>query len=157
MAREETLLWFANNKGRMWLRTMASPSRTSALLKRSRLNAPVAIRAPSFWCPRKRTRPSSSTVRAAAFPVSCSLRAALASFTKLYADRYAAAGIRMNNILPGFVDSYPETEENLDRIPMGRYASTAEIARTALFLASPESAYITGQNIRVDGGLTRSV
>ena len=93
----------------------------------------------------------------AAFPVSCSLRAALASFTKLYADRYAAAGIRMNNILPGFVDSYAETKENLDRIPMGRYASTAEIARTALFLASPESAYITGQNIRVDGGLTRSV
>jgi len=93
----------------------------------------------------------------ATFPVSCSLRAALATFTKLYADRYAAAGIRMNNILPGFVNSYPETEENLDRIPMGRYASTAEIARTALFLASSESAYITGQNIRVDGGLTRSV
>jgi NAD(P)-dependent dehydrogenase (short-subunit alcohol dehydrogenase family) len=93
----------------------------------------------------------------AAFPVSCSLRAALASFTKLYADRYAAAGIRMNNILPGFVDSYPESQENLDRIPMGRYARAAEIARTALFLASSESAYITGQNIRVDGGLTRSV
>ena len=91
------------------------------------------------------------------FPVSCSLRAALASFTKLYADRYASDGIRMNNMLPGFVDSYPETEGNLSRIPMGRYASVAEIARTALFLVSSDSSYITGQNIRVDGGLTRSV
>jgi NAD(P)-dependent dehydrogenase (short-subunit alcohol dehydrogenase family) len=92
-----------------------------------------------------------------AFPVSCSLRAALAAFTKLYADRYAGDGLRMNNILPGFVDSYPETPENLDRIPMGRYARSTEIAKAALFLASPESAYITGQNLRVDGGLTRSV
>ena len=93
----------------------------------------------------------------AAFPVSSSLRAALASFTKLYADRYAADGIRMNNILPGFVDSYPESEENLRRIPMGRYASVTEIAKTTLFLVSADSGYITGQNIRVDGGITRSV
>jgi NAD(P)-dependent dehydrogenase (short-subunit alcohol dehydrogenase family) len=93
----------------------------------------------------------------AAFPVSSSLRAALASFTKLYADRYAADGIRMNNILPGFVDSYPESEENLRRIPMGRYASVTEIAKTALFLVSADASYITGQNIRVDGGITRSV
>ncbi|MCA9975444.1 MAG: SDR family NAD(P)-dependent oxidoreductase, partial [Anaerolineales bacterium] len=39
------------------------------------------------------------------FPVSSSLRAALASYTKLYADQYAAQGIRMNNLLPGFIDS----------------------------------------------------
>ena len=93
----------------------------------------------------------------AAFPVSSSLRAALASFTKLYADRYAADGIRMNSILPGFVDSYPESEENLRRIPMARYASVKEIAKTALFLVSADAGYITGQNIRVDGGITRSV
>lgn len=93
----------------------------------------------------------------AAFPVSSSLRAALASFTKLYADRYAEDGIRMNNILPGFVDSYPESEENLRRIPMRRYASVTEIAKTALFLVSADAGYITGQNIRVDGGITRSV
>ena len=91
------------------------------------------------------------------FPVSSSLRTALASFTKLYADRYAADGIRMNNILPGFVDSYPESEENLRRIPMGRYASVTEIAKTARFLVSADAGYITGQNIRVDGGITRSV
>jgi NAD(P)-dependent dehydrogenase (short-subunit alcohol dehydrogenase family) len=92
-----------------------------------------------------------------AFPVSSSLRAALAGFTKLYADRYARDGIRMNNILPGFVDSYPVSEDSLSRIPMGRYASVTEIAQTALFLVSPGASYITGQNIRVDGGITRSV
>jgi NAD(P)-dependent dehydrogenase (short-subunit alcohol dehydrogenase family) len=93
----------------------------------------------------------------AAFPVSSSLRAALASFTKLYADRYAGEGIRMNNVLPGFVDSYPESEENLSRIPMGRYARVTEIAKTVRFLISADASYVTGQNIRVDGGITRSV
>ena len=81
----------------------------------------------------------------AAFPVSSSLRAALASFTKLYADHYAPDGIRMNNILPGFVDSYPESEENLSRIPLGRYARVVEIAKTALFLVSESAGYITGR------------
>ena len=91
------------------------------------------------------------------FPVSCSLRAALASFTKLFADRYAPDAIRMNNILPGYVDSYPVSQENLDRIPLRRYGRADEIAKTALFLISEGGAYITGQNLRVDGGLTRSV
>ena len=93
----------------------------------------------------------------AAFPVSCSLRAALAGFTKLYADRYAGDGIRMNNILPGFIDTYPVSEENLKRIPLGRYGSVAEVAKTVRFLVSDDAGYITGQNIRVDGGITRSV
>jgi len=91
------------------------------------------------------------------FPVSCSLRAALGSFTKLYADRYAPDGIRMNNLLPGFVDSYPESQANLQRIPMGRYASVNEIGKTTRFLLSEDSSYITGQNIRIDGGITRAV
>ena len=92
-----------------------------------------------------------------AFPVSCTLRAALATFTKLYADRHAADGIRMNNILPGFIDSYPESDEILSRIPMGRYGSVNEIAKTARFLVSAGAGYITGQNIRVDGSITRSI
>jgi len=92
-----------------------------------------------------------------AFPVSSSLRAALAGFTKLYADQYAAAGIRMNNILPGFIDSYPESADNLSQIPMGRYGAVAEIAKTVRFLISEDAGYITGQNIRIDGGITRSV
>ncbi len=91
------------------------------------------------------------------FPVSAALRAALAAFTKLYADEYAAAGIRMNNLLPGYTDSLPETEERRAAIPMGRYGTVAEIAATAAFLLSEDAGYITGQNLRVDGGLTRSV
>lgn len=92
-----------------------------------------------------------------AFPVSSALRAALAGFTKLYADRYAGDGIRMNNILPGFIDSFPESAANVARIPAGRYGTVEEIAATARFLLSADAGYITGQNIRVDGGITRSV
>ena len=93
----------------------------------------------------------------AAFPVSAAMRAALAGYTKLYADEYAASGIRMNNVLPGFIDSLPETEGRRQRIPMGRYGTVAEIAKTVRFLLSDDAGYITGQNIRVDGGITRSV
>jgi NAD(P)-dependent dehydrogenase (short-subunit alcohol dehydrogenase family) len=85
------------------------------------------------------------------------LRAALAGFTKLYADRYAAEGIRMNNILPGYIESFEIDEKTKRSIPMRRQGSVAEIAKTAAFLISEDSGYITGQNIRVDGGLTRSV
>ena len=92
-----------------------------------------------------------------AFPLSSSLRAALAGFTKLYSDRYAAEGVRMNNILPGFIEGFEIDEETRRSIPMQRQGSVAEIAKTAAFLLSGDSGYVTGQNIRVDGGLTRSV
>ncbi len=91
------------------------------------------------------------------FPTSGAFRSSLAAFTKLYADEYAAANIRMNNILPGFIDSLPEKAAFRERIPMGRYGTTDEIAATAVFLLSDGAAYITGQNIRVDGGITRAV
>jgi NAD(P)-dependent dehydrogenase (short-subunit alcohol dehydrogenase family) len=91
------------------------------------------------------------------FPVSASLRTALAAFTKLYADRYAKAGIRMNNVLPGFIDSLPEKEDRLARIPMGRYGSVAELAKTVAFLLSDDAGYVTGQNLLVDGGLVRGL
>ncbi|MCB2128330.1 MAG: SDR family oxidoreductase [Rhodobacteraceae bacterium] len=91
------------------------------------------------------------------FPTSGVFRAGLAAFTKLFADRYAAENIRMNNILPGFIDSLPEKQEFRDRIPMGRYGREDEIAATVAFLASEGAGYITGQNIRIDGGITRSV
>lgn len=90
-------------------------------------------------------------------PVNSSLRAALTSFTKLYADRYAAKGIRMNSIMPGYVDSRPEQPEFLARIPAGRYATVAEIGKLAAFLVSDAAAYINGESIRIDGGAARSL
>ena len=92
------------------------------------------------------------------FPTSGAMRASLASFTKLFADKYASENIRMNNILPGFIDSLPEKKDLKNLIPMGRYGSSKnEIASVVSFLASEGGAYITGQNIRVDGGISRSV
>jgi NAD(P)-dependent dehydrogenase (short-subunit alcohol dehydrogenase family) len=93
----------------------------------------------------------------AMFPTSAVFRSGLAAFTKIFADRYAADNVRMNNVLPGWIDSLPATEERRQSVPMGRYGSSEEIAATIAFLASEGAAYITGQNIRVDGGLTRSV
>jgi NAD(P)-dependent dehydrogenase (short-subunit alcohol dehydrogenase family) len=92
-----------------------------------------------------------------AFPTSGVFRAGLAAFTKLFADRYAADNVRMNNVLPGFIDSLPEKEAFKARIPMGRYGTMQEIASVVAFLASEGAGYITGQNLRVDGGITRSV
>ena len=94
---------------------------------------------------------------AAMFPTSAVARAGLAAFTKLFADEHAARNVRMNNILPGWIDSLPKTDERVDSVPMKRYGTVAEIAATVSFLASDGAAYITGQNIRIDGGLTRSV
>ena len=91
------------------------------------------------------------------FPTSAVFRAGLASFTKIFAETHAAENIRMNNILPGWIDSLPATEERRDSVPMKRYGTSEEIAATVAFLASTGAGYMTGQNIRVDGGLTRSV
>jgi len=63
----------------------------------------------------------------------------------------------MNNVLPGFIDSLPEKAERRERIPMGRYGRAGEVAELIAFLAGDRSGYITGQNIRIDGGITRSV
>ena len=91
------------------------------------------------------------------FPTSAVFRAGLAAFTKLFADRYAAEGIRMNNVLPGWIDSLPAQEARRQSVPMQRYGTADEIAATVVCLASAGAAYITGQNIRVDGGLMRSI
>lgn len=91
------------------------------------------------------------------FPTSGVFRAGLTAYTKLYSDKYAADNIRMNNVLPGFIDSLPEKEEFLNRIPMQRYGKTEEVSAVIAFLATDQAGYITGQNIRVDGGITRSV
>lgn len=84
-------------------------------------------------------------------------RAGLAAFTKLYAGRYAAENIRMTNLRPGFTGSLPEKAEFRSRSPMGRYGRVEKIAGVISFLASDAAGCITGQNLRVDGGITRSV
>ena len=91
------------------------------------------------------------------FPTSAVFRAGLASFTKIFVETYSGHNIRMNNVLPGWIDSLPATEERRDSVPLKRYGTSAEIAATIAFLASDAAGYITGQNIRVDGGVTRSV
>jgi len=93
----------------------------------------------------------------AAFPTSAVFRAGLASFVKLAADKVAADNVRINNVLPGFIDSLPEKEGVAQRVPMKRYGRMEEISELIAFLASDKAGYITGQNIRVDGGITRSV
>lgn len=93
----------------------------------------------------------------AMFPTSAVARAGLSAFTKIFSDTYAAENIRMNNVLPGWIDSLPKTEERRESVPMARYGTSEEVAATVAFLASEGAAYITGQGIRVDGGLMRSI
>ena len=92
-----------------------------------------------------------------AFPTSGVFRSGLAAYAKLFADRYAADNIRMNNVLPGHIDSLPERPGVRERVPMGRYGRVEEVAELVALLASDRCGYITGQNIRIDGGITRSV
>ena len=91
------------------------------------------------------------------FPTSSTIRAGLSAFVKLFADQYAKDGIRMNNILPGFVDSFDVSDEVRSMIPSKREGKVDEIANTVVFLLSNKSSYVNGQNIRVDGGLGRSI
>ena len=91
------------------------------------------------------------------FPTSAVFRAGLAAYTKIFADTYAGDNVRINNVLPGWIDSLPGTEERRESVPMKRYGTMEEIAATIAFLASEGAGYITGQSLRVDGGLMRSV
>ena len=92
---------------------------------------------------------------AAPYPLGACLRMALAGFTKLYSDRYARDNIRMNNILPGFIENWPMNATLKRMVPMGRPGTLGEVAKTAAFLLSKDSGYMTGQSIVIDGGMTR--
>ena len=98
-----------------------------------------------------------ATQPTAMFPTSTAFRASLGAFSKIYSDEYASKGIRINNVMPGWIDSLSEVDERRDSVPMERYGKSEEIAATIAFLLSEGAGYITGQSIRVDGGVIRSV
>ena len=91
------------------------------------------------------------------FPVSSVVRAGLGAFVKLYAERYGPVGIRMNSVLPGFIETYEVDEATRRQIPVRRAGGVDEVAATVSFLLSDGGGYITGQSLLVDGGLTRSI
>lgn len=98
-------------------------------------------------------------------PAYAASKAGAASLTKTLGEAWARDGIRVNGIAPGLVPTKltAVTTEHPDRlaaslrkIPLGRMGTPEDMAGAALFLASPLSAYITGQTLVVDGGLTLS-
>ena len=99
---------------------------------------------------------SSPTTRWSSSGTICA-RAGLAAYTRLFCDEYATRKVRMNNVLPGWIDSIAPTEERREKVPMKRYGTAEEVAELILFLASEKSPYITGQSVRIDGGMMRSV
>jgi 3-oxoacyl-[acyl-carrier protein] reductase len=87
-------------------------------------------------------------------------KAGLIGLTKSTAKEVASRGITVNAVAPGFIATAmteklaPEVKETyLKAIPLGRFGTTDDVARLCGFLASEDAAYITGQVIRVDGGL----
>jgi NAD(P)-dependent dehydrogenase (short-subunit alcohol dehydrogenase family) len=90
------------------------------------------------------------------FPASCVYRAGVSAFAKLYADRYGPKNIRMNCLLPGFTDSLDVAKYG-ELAALKRIATVEEQAKAAAFLLTEDSSYVTGQSLRVDGGVTRHV
>ncbi len=84
----------------------------------------------------------------AMFPTSAVFRAGLAAFTKLFADQYGPHNVRMNNVLPGWIDSLPATEERRAGVPLGRYGRSEEIAATIAFLAPKAGPISRGRTSR---------
>lgn len=87
-------------------------------------------------------------------------KAGIVGFTKTVAREYAGRGVTVNAVAPGFIetamtDVLPENvkEEMKKLIPLGRFGKGEDIAHAAVFLVSPESGYITGQVIHVNGGM----
>lgn len=107
--------------------------------------------------------------------VSNTIRGAVASWAKTLAGELAADGITVNNVLPGYTRtqrldqilkeraaSTGKSEETiaaamLATVPAARFADAAEVAHAVAFLCQPQSGYITGINLPVDGGRTKSL
>lgn len=92
-----------------------------------------------------------------AYPSSSTVRRALSGFAKLYSDRYGSSRIRMNNVLPGYLDNWEWPTALSQNTPLGRLGTVQEVATVAAFLLSEEASFITGQDILVDGGYVRTV
>ncbi len=102
-------------------------------------------------------------------------RAPVAALAKTLSREFAKDGIRFNNLIPGRIQTDRLTEldtanaqkKNISvdeqrkimmaTIPLGRYGTTEEFARAAVFLLSPAASYITGASLQVDGGMIKSV
>jgi len=89
------------------------------------------------------------------FPVSAIIRAGLSA--KLYVQQYGSRGLRMNNVLPGKIDTYPVSAEAVRQIPLARPGTADDVARLVAFLLSDDAAYIASQDLLVDGGLVRAM
>lgn len=89
------------------------------------------------------------------FLLSSTLRGALPGIAKLFAAEFAGQDLRMNNLLPGRVS--PQPEDRIANVPAGRAASSNEIANMIAFLLSPGAAYVNGQSLIIDGGLSATV
>ncbi len=93
-------------------------------------------------------------------------RAALTAFAKSLSNEIAAEGVTVNNVAPGYTATRRLQELHQDeaelqgltqRVPAGRLATPGEVVAAAVFLASEQAAYITGQTLLVDGGFVGSL
>ena len=105
----------------------------------------------------------SSGLEGAAFPASAAAKAGLEALARSMAAELALGGITVNCVVPGLIRKDERAAAALDEegrrrtlgmIPAGRLGEPAEVAAAIAFLLGPEAAYITGQAIHVDGGLT---
>lgn len=87
-------------------------------------------------------------------------KAGLIGMTKSLAAEIASRNVTVNCVAPGFTSSAMTEALNdkqkamiMERVPMRRYGTPAEIAAAVVFLAAPEAAYVTGQTIHVNGGM----